>query len=1091
MSWRANVTYDPHVTLTFMRHALRLAFAMILGALGYVSAQTTQGLIAGRVVNSVTGRAVAGATVTWYSTTLAASGVQRSDEAGYYFLPLLSAGTYTLRTEGATFQAQELQELVLPVAGIVNLDFRMRPLNDVWEAGQYRSVFLPGTKTVVTFFGPDVDTSRAGSFSSQQGDRAALDTSQSYVVTPAEIEDLPLEGRDVYSMIVSLPGVTSDTSTGRGLGVSVAGARPSSSNYLLDGVSNVNYLVTGPLNPVAPEAIQEYRISTNNYSAEYGRTAGFIANAVTRAGDNDYHLNAYWYVKNEALNAADFADNLNGVGRLRDKENRFGYQGGGRIKRDRAFFSSSLEQFISHTTPGPQTFFLPTTNFIPAFGIPPTRIAYKLLNAFSFPVIDSKALTAAYTTSPPVVADRLLLLERGDYSSKSGKDRLMARLVVDRFKEPDFSWSPYPDFITPLYQNTTGIAGNWTRSLTPRITSELKLSFSNDDLWWDRAHPEIPTLVSSDGTSLPGSPLFYSYRNHNKSFETIYSAIWTRRRHVISAGAGMLLRSNGGHLTAGSDGEYLFNGIFDFAFDQPSTLYVGADKFTEKLPDYERSYRYTQTYFFIQDSYRIAQRLTLNFGLRYERFGAPQNTGAQKDAVLTLGPGGDFNERLATATLDRPANGSGNQNIYGADNLDFAPRFGFSWDPLGHGRTVLRGGFGLFYDSPFDNLWQNVRSNNVALPSTDFDDTFNYLQPIAGVVPEGPYSPSSSTALTLFDQNLRNGYAETFFLGVQQELRDNLVLEVNGTGAQGRRLITTDIVNRQFTELDGTGRPNESLPDVSWRSSQGKSSYYALTSLVKYRLRSLDFQAAYTLAHSIDNQSDPLIGDFFNLDFTAITGASGTKNASTFAEMFNSNGDRANSDSDQRHNVFLLGTWRSQWRSFALSGWKVSGLAAFRSGFPFSVLSVTTNSPVNGTGLIEDQRADLILPGNGFLVQPTAIPGGLVLLNSAAFREPADPSIVGTTGRNAFRGPGLYNADISVSRTFRLPRLKESAAVTFRADAFNVLNHANLNNPDNLYGSPTFGIATYGRQGASSGFPAVAPLNETARQIQILVRLEF
>ena len=322
-----------------MRHALRLAIAMILGALGYVSAQTTQGLIAGRIVNSVTGRAVAGATVTWYSTTLAASGVQKSDEAGYYFLPLLSAGTYTLRTEGATFQAQELQELVLPVAGIVNLDFRMRPLNDVWEAGQYRSVFLPGTKTVVTFFGPDVDTSRSGSFSSQQGDRAALDTSQSYVVTPAQIEDLPLEGRDVYSMLVSLPGVTSDTSTGRGLGVSVAGARPSSSNYLLDGVSNVNYLVTGPLNPVAPEAIQEYRISTNNYSAEYGRTAGFIANAVTRAGDNDYHLNAYWYLKNEALNAADFADNLNGVGRLRDKENRFGYQGGGQDQaRPRVFF---------------------------------------------------------------------------------------------------------------------------------------------------------------------------------------------------------------------------------------------------------------------------------------------------------------------------------------------------------------------------------------------------------------------------------------------------------------------------------------------------------------------------------------------------------------------------------------------------------------------------------------------------------------------------------------------------------------------------------------------------------------------------------
>ena len=106
----------------------------------------------------------------------------------------------------------------------------------------------------------------------------------SYVVDPDQIGDLPLQGRDVYTMLVSLPGVTADNGTARGLGISVAGARPSSSNYLLDGVENNNYLVTGPLSPVAPEAIQEYRISTNNYSAEYGRTGGFMANAVTRAG---------------------------------------------------------------------------------------------------------------------------------------------------------------------------------------------------------------------------------------------------------------------------------------------------------------------------------------------------------------------------------------------------------------------------------------------------------------------------------------------------------------------------------------------------------------------------------------------------------------------------------------------------------------------------------------------------------------------------------------------------------------------------------------------------------------------------------------
>src|SRR5208283_3605085 len=122
------------------------------------------------------------------------------------------------------------------------------------------------------------------------------------------------QGRDVYTMLVSLSNVTADQGTARGLGISVAGQRPSSSNYLLDGVDNDNYLITGPLNPVAPEAVQEYRISTNNYSAEYGRTAGFVANAVTKAGGNAFHGVAYDYIKNTVLNAADFADNLAGYG---------------------------------------------------------------------------------------------------------------------------------------------------------------------------------------------------------------------------------------------------------------------------------------------------------------------------------------------------------------------------------------------------------------------------------------------------------------------------------------------------------------------------------------------------------------------------------------------------------------------------------------------------------------------------------------------------------------------------------------------------------------------------------------------------------
>ena len=255
---------------TYMLRVIRFATLWIL-ATAALHAQSTQGLISGRILNSVTGRPVPAATIRYSNAAL--SGTFQSDPLGYYFLPLLSAGLYNVRITADQYQSAEVQQIELAVAGRIQLDVKLRPLSDVWEAGQFRSIFLPGTKTIVNFYGPDVDSSRSGSFEALRGQRGTLDTSASYVIDAGQLETLPLAGRDVYTMLVSLPGVTADSGTARGLGLSVAGQRPSASNYLLDGVENNNYLITGPLSPVAPEAVQEYRVSTNNYAAEYGRTA--------------------------------------------------------------------------------------------------------------------------------------------------------------------------------------------------------------------------------------------------------------------------------------------------------------------------------------------------------------------------------------------------------------------------------------------------------------------------------------------------------------------------------------------------------------------------------------------------------------------------------------------------------------------------------------------------------------------------------------------------------------------------------------------------------------------------------------------------
>jgi hypothetical protein len=329
-----------------------------------------------------------------------------------------------------------------------------------------------------------------------------------------------------------------------------------------------------------------------------------------------------------------------------------------------------------------------------------------------------------------VAVDRTLSTERFDYAPNT-RDHFTGRVSLARLGEPDFIWSPYKAFISPLSEDTTSFAITWQRSITPALTNEAKLGYSTDDLHWNRPHPEIPTLLSGDGTSLPGSPAFYSYQNVSNTWEVLDNLIRAHGRHVSTFGGGALFRSSSGYLTAGEDGQYLFSNIAFFALDRPAffsaAVAQSATAQAPQTPSYNRDYHYKQFFLFAQDSFKVSSRLTLNYGVRYENYGAPSNVGATKDDLVKLGPGTNFAQRLASATLTFPA--SGNEQIYASDNGNWAPRFGFAYDLTGRGRTVLRGGYGIFYDRPFDNLWQNVRSNNFQVPIVTLTGSVNYLAP--------------------------------------------------------------------------------------------------------------------------------------------------------------------------------------------------------------------------------------------------------------------------------------------------------------------------------------------------------------------------
>ncbi len=1077
-----------------------LLWSCLAGVAGL--AQTTQGLITGRVVDAEDGTPLDGVQVSFRSEVLNVSGASRTGHLGYYVLPLLPPGRYRIRVEADRYQAQELQELDLPVAAFLEVNFRLRLLGDVWQQGQYRGVFLPGTQAVLTFYGPDVDTSRWNSFERSRGTRGGLESTVSQVINPLQLSELPLAGRDVYTMLVTLPGVTADTTTARGLGLAINGQRPSASNFLLDGLENNNNLVTGPLTTVAPEAVQEYRISTNNFSAEYGRTSGFLANAITRSGGSAWHGLGYYYLKNEALHANDFQRNFAGLPRTPVHETQPGFWIGGPVRRQTLFVSGSFEYLRSRSQGEPQDFSLPTTDYV-AF-TRPDSIAGRLLRQYPGPALSGPGFTADTKITPPVSVDRYLALPRADYVSPGGAHRLLARVALAALRRPDFIWTPYPDFVSPLRQESISAALSLTSTLSPRLTNEARLGWSLDDLRWDRAHPEVPVLASNDAT-LPGSPIFYGYRNRSRGWEFADNMIWGAGRHVAKAGGGVLLRSLTGHLTAGRDPQYIFRDVLDFAFDRPRAVDVSVERLALpdlRLPQFERAYRHNQFYFYFQDSVRLTSRLTVNFGARYERFSAPSNVGAVKDAAVELGPGTTLAQKLSGARLTSPV--AGDAQLYDADHNDWAARVGVSYSLRSDGRTLLRAAYGNFYDRPFDNLWQNLRANNIVLalfpiakPQTD------YLAPIGNSLSQfrNIRFAQDFPDLTLYQPGIRSSYTHSYFAGVEHQLTSALTVQVNGLGSLGRKLLTTDLINRAFSVsvapdqflANPFGRYSAALPNVLYRGNQGLSQYHGLAVSLQARTRRMQTHVSYTWSHTIDNQSDPLLCDFFDLSFTRITAGGGCESKSAFARQFDSRGDRGNSDFDQRHNLVMFSIWELP-PAFSASraapvfrGWRASSLLALRSGFPYTV-RVPPQSSFDGEP-IENNRANLLNPAGVSANQSTA-PGGRLLLNAAAFAEPT-PGTLGNMGRNSLIGPGLFNVDLSLSRSFGLPQLREGVRLTVRADAFNLLNHANLNNPDAFLGSSTFGVALYGRRGRTTGFPAVSPLNETARQVQLLVRLLF
>lgn len=1059
------------------------------------AAQTTQGLIAGRVLDAVSGSPAEGAEIRFEQREGLIHGGVPAGRDGGYVLPPLSPGIYLIRASAPGYQAREVHEMVLAVAGRILLDFRLRPLADVWEVRQSRAVFFPDSDYVAVLYGPDV-AAISVALAAPPGERGLLEATVSQVVDRQGIRDLPLAGRDVYTLLAMQPGVTSDAATSRGLGLSIAGQRPSAANFLLDGLEANQHLFSGPAMAVSTEAITEYRISTNNYSAEFGGSSGGIANAITASGGNAWHGTLYANWNNEALNANGFQENRQGLGRPVSRTTQPGASIGGPLRRDNLFVSGSFEVLHSHGHGPAEEVALPSAGLLDITA--PDSAARHLLEQYPAPApAGARGLTVREQIRRPVTVDRMFGLGRVDFVPRADRYRMMARVAAARDSRPDFIWSPYPDFVSGLRQPAATLALSLSGNVRPTFFQEFRAGFDADDLHWDRAHPEIPTLIdtSREGVLLPGSLAFYGFRDRGRAWQLQSQSIWSRPRHIVKFGAGLLIRSLSGYLNAGESGRYTFPTVVDFAADLPQSFSVAVDRThlpDLRIPDSRREYRYRQVSAYGQDDWRLSSWFTVNLGARYEYLGAPANTGPAGDLLVRLGEGDSMDRRLAGADTAVTSEG---QRLYRAGPGDLAFRLGAALRLTGDGRTVMRAGWGLFFDRPFDNLWQTVRNNRMTLATFDYrGGPGDFLKPVAAVLPA--YGRDAVTAgfpnLTLIEPDWKAGRAASYFLAMQRELGDGWNLELRAQGSQGRHLVATDLVNRPFS-VGAAARAsnpersyNPALPLIAYRGNQGESDYHAMIVAVGHRGRRGQFHLGYTWARSIDNQSDPLAGDFFDLSFARVGPAPDYGSIAAFSRQFDARADRGDADFDQRHNLVVQWVYNlpapSRWRRL-LGGWSVAQLAAFRTGFPCTVYAPSGVQPEGGS--IVNQRADLLAPALARVRR--AVAGGYQLLDAGAFAAPAHDGL-GSLGRNAFRGPGMYNIDFSASRTVALG---EAARLVLRVDAFNALNHANLNAPDTLLSSPAFGQALYGRKGKATGFPALLPFQETARELQVLVRVEF
>jgi hypothetical protein len=863
--------------------------------------------------------------------------------------------------------------------------------------------------------------------------------------------------------------------------MSINGGRIDFNNFMLDGttVNEAQNTTPGAASGAftGVDAIQEFQILTNNYAAEFGGAGGGIINVISKSGTNDFHGSLFEFHRNSVFDARNFFD----PGEIPSfKRNQFGGSAGGPLMKNKFFIFGAYEGLRERL--GVSRPFLVPTDEVRAGSLTLPSGAVLPVNAAVRPYIDLYPRTnvsgsaggqGTYVRGATKSTDGDYLSIRGDYSI-GDRDNFFARYTIDDSEVLDPN-----GVITDLFLETRNqYAGlEETHIFSPNIVNSLRFAYNRsfiegDDLdvisvpsslFWTPNATALGFFRGLEIAPLSSRSLVPRYLVVN-SYEVSDHLTYNHGPNSAKFGGTFRRILFNAVSTNAPFGGYLYNSGGGFSAYQ-NFLRASPQFFAAPLTgsDAFRGIRSSLFAIYAQNDWRARRNLTVNFGIRYEIVTTPT----------------EVHGRYANVRLTDTNSITGYPFFVPSDKK-FAPRFGFAWDIFGDGKTSLRGGYGIFYVQEFPNLYRFAMSANPPYFTTGV--AFIPPVPFPNAFPRLSAAPSL-VGFSGYERNPPPSYVQQWNLGLQREIIGGITATVAYVGSRGIHLTSNGNRNtavnftilpngeKQFPGPPGTRNPNRNpaLGPTRIIYYNADSYYNGLQVNLERRLsRGLQFQMAYTWSKSIDTASDA-VGNYAQSSHDL------PQDPDNFAA------DRGPSVFDRRHVFNLYTIYQFPYKTkpdasggrrvadFLLGGWQLNNIITYLSGTPFNPVLSRTNS--NNGNPDNNERPDWVAGFN----PDNAVTGRVEQwFNPAAFRA-APTGQFGNVSRNVLTGPDTFTVDLSFMKS---NRIKERVDIQFRAEAFNLLNHAN-------FALPT----VFDTESASAG--RITRTTTSSRQLQFGLKLIF